>query len=199
MPGIARICAALGIVAALIVPLLLLATWGHLYTYGFDYVIGVFHGGALPAAVRVALFALSASVVAVGLLALARPFSYPILLLLAGLAMAAEVGLIVVEVNRTDLFVDAYRFATRTIVAGVAVGAVGAVVWFGLFWATVRGKNCPDCAEWVRRTAIECPYCGYEFPLSKRAKRCETCRRPVKAEARVCRYCHHRFGEPVET
>lgn len=197
--GIARICAALGIVAALVVPLLLLATWGHLYTHGFGSVIRAFHGGDLPGAVRLALFALSAGVVVVGLVAVARPLRYPGLLLVAGLAMAGEVGLIVLELNSTSLFGnDAYRFAAPTIVAGVVVGGVGAVIWFALFSASVRGQRCPDCAERVQQTAIECPYCGYEFPLSGHTKRCEACRRPVKAEARVCRFCHHRFGEPVE-
>jgi hypothetical protein len=179
---LARVCAALGIVAAVTVPLLLLATWGHVYTPGYGSRIRAFHGGDFPAGVRIGLFLLSAGVVIAGIVAFARPLRYPVLLMAACLAMAAEVGLIVVELNSNSLFYpEAWRFATSTVVIAFAVSGVWAALWFALFWAAIRGKQCEDCAERVRRSAVDCPHCGYQFPLSGHMKRCEACRRPIKA------------------
>ena len=194
-----RLVAAIATLAAAILPLSLLLTWGHLYGLDFAPLFQAFHGGDLPAWFRTALLSLSGVAVIVGIVAVFRPSRYPLLALLACLAMLAQVVLIVVEWNSDSVFVDTrWHWASGTVIAALAVGGAGAALWLGLFVSSVRGKRCPDCAERVPRPTIDCPHCGYRFPLSGRLKRCEACQRPVKAEARVCRYCHHRVGEPVE-
>lgn len=183
--------------AAVVVPVLFLLTWGHLY-FVFPLVTRPFHGGDLPPGMRVAVFSLSGLVVILGVVALLRPSRYPALLLLACLAMAAEVVLIAVEFNNNSLFDARWHWDSATVIAAFAVSGAGAFIWLRLFATSLRGKQCPDCAERVPQSVIDCPHCGYRFLLSDHLKRCEACQRPVKAEARVCRYCHHRFGEPTE-
>jgi RNA polymerase subunit RPABC4/transcription elongation factor Spt4 len=210
----ARIASVLGILAAAGVALLLLATWGHIETItGGSNGLGPtvrrsFSGGDLPEGFQVALIALSGAVIAAGVIATLRPARYPLLLAGACLATIAQIVLVVFEWLRTDLFSSLYSqanvlsvdwsFTSRTLIAALVLGGVGACIWLALTAAAVARKVCPDCAERVPSGTIECPHCGYEFPLPAGLKRCETCHRAVKAEARVCRYCRHRFGEPVE-
>jgi hypothetical protein len=197
--GYARLVAVLATLSALVVPLLLLATWGHVYDRPSAGLVP-FHGDDLQRGFRNGVFVLSGITVVIGTVAILQPGRYPALLLVATGAMAAEAVLIAVEWNNGSLFGRQLRWdwAPTTLVAALAASGVAALLWLALLVATLQGKRCPDCAERVRRSTIDCPHCGYRFPLSPHMKRCEACERPIKAEARVCRYCRHRFGEPVE-
>ena len=200
-PQPARFGSALGLLLAAGVPLSLLLVWGHVSTYPdvppFQTVVTAFHGSALPGAFQIELIALSGVVVAISALAILRPV-HPVMLLLCGAAMAAEIILLGFEASSHDVFSSAWRWTDATLVAVFVLSGLGLAVWLGMFVSALTGRKCPDCAERVRRTVIDCPHCGYRFPPPRGFKRCEACQRPVKSEAHVCRYCHHRFGEPVE-
>ncbi len=49
----------------------------------------------------------------------------------------------------------------------------GLLIWFGgafLIWYIQRHydkKRCSRCAEWVKKEAMKCRYCGSEFPDEK--------------------------------
>jgi len=190
--GVIRWATVLGVLAAVSVPLLLLLSWGHVGG-------GAFHGSDLQRSFRIELIALSGVVVVLGIAGILRPI-HPAALLLCAAAMAAELVVIVIEWNNKNVFnLDlVWHWAPATLIAGLVLSGVGLAVWLGLFVTSVARKACPDCAETVPRNAIDCPHCGYRFPLSRGFKRCGSCERPVKAEARVCRFCNHRFGEQVE-
>jgi hypothetical protein len=205
---------ALGVLLAAGLALLLLVQWGDLDTVVFSgtkslalrAITTPFYGGDLPHGFRVTLISLSILAAMLGVVALVRPLRHPVLLLVACVAMVAAFVLVAFQWNDNDLFTAPnlgvlrlrWKWASLTIFSAFALSGAGALVWLGLFVASVRPKRCPDCAERVRRSAIDCPHCGYRFPLSRGLKRCEACERPIKAEARVCRYCHHRVGEPAE-
>jgi hypothetical protein len=208
-----RLITILGLVAAVVVPLLLLLTWGHVEisvfrseaSFAVIRTTRAFDGGDLASSFRLKLFCLSGAVVLLGVLSLIRPARYRLVALLAALAMAAEVVVIAIELNSSDLgrsvasiqnldFVSFIRFSSPIYVAAFAASGVGAVIWLVLAALSTNHKVCPDCASHVRRDAINCPHCDHEFPLRSSLKRCEACRRPVKSEALVCRYCKHRFG-----
>jgi RNA polymerase subunit RPABC4/transcription elongation factor Spt4 len=214
MPGrskSARLASAVGVLLATSVPLLLLATWGHLYAVevvkdspGFPTVVTAVNGSVLSQSVEIALIALSCLVVGLGLAAIVRAI-HPALLALCGAAMAAELVLILVRWNAHGLFVrrnvdvGAFHWTLGPAwIAAVILSAAGLTVWLGLFVENLVGvRVCPDCAEPISRAAVDCPHCGYKLPLSGGSKRCEACQRPVKAEAKVCRHCGHRFGSQL--
>lgn len=192
---LSRLTTALAVVLAAAVPCLLFLTWG-------DYLdpspIRPFKGTALQGSFQIELIALSALTVAVGVFGLLRPMR-PAVLLVCCVAMAAEVVIIAAEWNNPSALSRnvGWRWANGTVVLAFALSGVAIAAWLGLLVSGALGrKKCPDCAEKVRRGAIDCPRCGYHFSLPPRLKRCEQCERPVKAEARVCRYCKHRFVSP---
>ena len=154
-----------------------------------------------------ALIALAGVVVVIGLSSLVRVL-HPVLLVVCCLAMAAGGVLMGIQLSRNDLFPLVVRGGGAlnrswgwSPVPYVAVGVslLGAAVWIGALIASRITKQCPDCAERVRRDAVDCPYCGYGFALPVGLKRCDNCRRPVNSEARVCRYCHRRLDEVVSS
>ena len=63
-----------------------------------------------------------------------------------------------------------YRRKERNPWMGVFVGAVlgglGGLILLVPLWLFLPtlGKKCPRCAEKVRKDALVCKYCGYEFP-----------------------------------
>jgi ribosomal protein L40E len=215
MPGRskpARLASALGVLLAASVPLLLLATWGHLHAVVLvngpalvRTVVTSYNSSVLSQPVEIALIVLSCVVIGLGLLTAISRSIHPALLALCATAMAVELVLIVVRWNAHGLFVRSslevyelhWTFGPAWI-AAVILSAAGSAVWFGLFIVSlVNVPVCPDCAEPIPRRAVDCPHCGYKLPLSSGSKRCEACHQPVKAEAKVCRHCGHRFGVPV--
>lgn len=208
-----RLLTILGLVAAVVAPLLLLLTWGHakLSVFRSEASSAVIRttravdGADLASSFRLKLFCLSGAVVLLGVLSMIRPARHRLVALLAALAMAAEVVVIAMELNSaSDLSRSAasipnfdsyvFQFSSPTYVAAFAASGVGVMVWLVLAALSTNHKLCPDCASRVQRDAINCPYCDHEFPLRSGLKRCEACRRPVKSEALVCRYCKQRFG-----
>jgi hypothetical protein len=201
----ARLVSTLGVLLALGVFVLLFVRWGHLYRLGRDVTpataVAPFTGTDLPDWFQTAVVLLTAVVVGVGVIAFLRPLRYPPMLLLACIAMAAQAAVVALVWPDDHIFPRpaGWRWIAATIAVAFALTGAGAVTWLGLFVAALRpSKRCPDCAEYVRRSEIDCPHCGYQFPLASGFKRCESCHRPIKAEAHVCRYCRHRVGEPVE-
>jgi hypothetical protein len=209
MSRLARLLVVLGIAMAVIVPLLLLVHWGHVHIrlVSLETVSRAFDGSDLQQGFRTELIVLSGVVVAAGLILIFRPLQ-PAALLLCCAATIAQIVLIAIEWNTHALFAAEranpyflnvrWSWASTTLLAALVTSGVGLAAWLGLLALSASGKRCPDCAERVRRDAIDCPHCGYQFQPPRGLKRCEACQRPVKADARVCRYCNHRFGEPVE-
>lgn len=209
---IGRLLTILGVVAAVVVPLLLLLTWGHtelsVYRSAASYAVirttRSFDGGDLASSFRLKLLCLSGAVVLLGALSMIRPAHHRVIGLLAGLAMTAQVVVIAIELNSSDLSHAAFQnpnvdnfvaqFSSPVYVAAFVASGGGALIWLALAALSTNHKVCPDCASRVQRSAINCPHCDYEFPLQSGLKRCEECRRPVSSEALVCRHCKHRFG-----
>ena len=207
-----RVVAAFAVVLAVAVPITLLANWGRLRTIMPDpYISGVtrtrvtsFGAEVFPAWFRSGLLAVCLVIAVLGLVLLVRALPRSVLLLCA-VALGAVIAGIVIETNRPALFraapgADAtvrWHLATATVVAALALAGAGLLLWLVLFLRSLMRKVCPDCAERISRRAVDCPVCGYEFPLPVGLKRCEQCHRPVKAEARVCRHRQHRFGETM--
>jgi hypothetical protein len=185
---------------------MLLVTWGRISWATFDTSgIQSFAGTDLRGALPIMLLAAAGVSALVAGVALIRPLRYPLLLLIGGLASLGALVLVVIESQRRSIpfvgLVDlnqtthrSWHWLTGTMVLVIALTAVSAVVWMMLSvlsWS----RPCPDCAERVSRSAINCPHCGYEFRLPAGQKRCPDCRQPVKAQARVCRHCGSRFDE----
>lgn len=207
-----RVGAALGLLSAASVPVLVwLLPWGHVYTL-IDVLpphtlVQTLHGSDLPRGFQIELIALSGVVAAIAVIAILRSI-HPAVLLLCAAAMAAEIVLINIESGH-HFFSSApaslaiarvsWTSVSATLIAAFVMSGLGLAAWLGMFVvASASGTECPDCAEQVRRGVIDCPHCGYKFPLPGHLRRCEACQRLVKAQARVCRHCHHRFGDPVE-
>lgn len=193
--AMSRATTALAALLAAAVPFLLLLTWGH---YSDPSV--TFKGTALQSSFEIELIALSAVTVLVGAAGLLRQL-HPAALLVCCIAMTAEAVLIAIEWNSHSALGpnEPWRWATPTLVLAVTLSGLGIAAWLGLLITrSPTGKKCPDCAERVRSSVIDCPKCGYHFALPAHLKRCGSCQRPVKAEARFCRFCKQRFDEPVK-
>jgi len=207
----ARRLTLVGLLLAVAVPFTLLAHWGRLHLTVRDpqalhTVTTTFGSGAFPAWFRFGLIALSGLVVAFGIVALTRP--RPWLLLCCCLALGAELVLIVVEANSQSLFEDkvlnadtlnvVYGLSSTTIAAALILSGAALLAMLASLVASLRKQTCPDCAERVRRSDIDCPHCGYHLALPSGMKRCDECDRVVKEQARVCRHCGHRFDQAPE-
>jgi hypothetical protein len=188
---LARLQAILGVLAAAIVPLTLLMTWGHLSQdvgYASSHtVVTSFNGSVLSRSIEIALIAISCAVVALGVIAVFRTI-HPAFLALCAAAMAAELGLILIRLDQPGLF--SYLHANPNVVnfhwkfgpvsiAAETVSAIGLAAWLGLLLtAVIRARTCPDCAERIPRSAIDCPHCGFKLLLPGGLRRCVS--RPVE-------------------
>ena len=56
-------------------------------------------------------------------------------------------------------------------------------------------KKCPQCAELVKKAAVKCRFCQYEFkPTIVGNKDCPSCGQSVMREAVRCKHCGHAFA-----
>jgi hypothetical protein len=203
--NLARRLSALGAVLAICVPLSLALTWG---TVQQDYsggrvVHGTFNASILSHPLEIALLALSVVVILLAVVIHARRL-WPFVVALGTLAMAGAAAIILVRLNERGLFNRwkgpgitkvSWDFDVGAVMA-VSAAIAGLVVW-GALWVLSLRRRCPDCASLTDASALNCPHCGYRFPLPKNLRRCENCEAPVKVEAHVCRYCRYRFDEPA--
>jgi hypothetical protein len=178
---IGRLLTILGVVAAVVVPLLLLLTWGHtelsVYRSAASYAVirttRSFDGGDLASSFRLKLLCLSGAVVLLGALSMIRPAHHRVIGLLAGLAMTAQVVVIAIELNSSDLSHAAFQnpnvdnfvaqFSSPVYVAAFVASGGGALIWLALAALSTNHKVCHDCA--FPRTNIPRPQMGVLRPL----------------------------------
>lgn len=57
-------------------------------------------------------------------------------------------------------------------------------------------KKCPQCAELVKKEALKCRFCNYDFAATSFTaanKKCLACGEILLKEAARCRFCGHQF------